>query len=100
MSARCWPSSRRHRVAPSPPLRPRPQRRPPPQAVTDAAARDRATPTARKVAEQHNVNLARVSPSGEAGRVVKQDVQSFLAQAQPLALPADAPAATAARPRP
>ena len=45
--------------------------------------RDRATPTARKVAEQHNVEpRGRSAPSGEAGRVVKHDVESFLAQAQ------------------
>jgi 2-oxoglutarate dehydrogenase E2 component (dihydrolipoamide succinyltransferase) len=45
------------------------------------AARDRATPAARKVAEQHAVDLSQVAPSGEAGRVVKRDVESFVARA-------------------
>ena len=48
---------------------------------TALAAKDRATPAARKMAEQHAVDLSRVAPSGEAGRVVKRDVESFVARA-------------------
>src|SRR5215217_6414884 len=34
----------------------------------------RATPTARNIAQEHNVNLGAVQGSGSAGRVMKQDV--------------------------
>ena len=53
------------------------------------------------MAEQHHVDLGSVSPSGEAGRVVKQDVQTFLAHAAQAA-PSPAPRVTpppAAAPR-
>ncbi len=69
--------------------------------AAEPASKDRATPTARKVAEQHHVDLGSVSPSGEAGRVVKQDVQTFLAHAAQAA-PSPAPRVTpppAAAPR-
>ena len=57
----------------------------------------RATPTARRMAESHDVNLASVPGSGEAGRVIKRDVEGYLART--LAPPA--PAAPAAQtPRP
>ena len=48
----------------------------------------RATPTARNIAQQHDVNLGTVQGSGSSGRVMKRDVQS--------AIGADAPGATAA----
>ena len=38
----------------------------------------RATPTARRVAKDHDVNLGGVQGSGSAGRVMKQDVQAAL----------------------
>jgi len=46
-----------------------------------AGARDRATPTARRVAEEHALDLAKVPGTGEGGRVVKRDVEHFLARA-------------------
>jgi 2-oxoglutarate dehydrogenase E2 component (dihydrolipoamide succinyltransferase) len=56
----------------------------------------RATPTARRVAKDHDVNLGAVQGSGSAGRVMKQDVQAALA---PPAEKAPAPPApVAARP--
>jgi 2-oxoglutarate dehydrogenase E2 component (dihydrolipoamide succinyltransferase) len=39
------------------------------------ASDTRATPTARNVAKNHDVNLASIQGSGAAGRVMKQDVQ-------------------------
>jgi 2-oxoglutarate dehydrogenase E2 component (dihydrolipoamide succinyltransferase) len=39
----------------------------------------RATPTARNVAKNHDVNLASIQGSGAAGRVMKQDVQKAIA---------------------
>jgi len=49
----------------------------------------RATPTARNVAKDHDVNLASIQGSGAAGRVMKQDVQKAVAPPPPpRALPA------------
>ena len=53
----------------------------------------RATPTARRVAKDHDVNLKSVQGTGSAGRVMKQDVQAAIA-------PAAAKAATPAPARP
>ena len=39
----------------------------------------RATPTARNVAKNHEVNLASIQGSGAAGRVMKQDVEKAIA---------------------
>jgi 2-oxoglutarate dehydrogenase E2 component (dihydrolipoamide succinyltransferase) len=61
----------------------------------------RATPTARRVAKDHDVNLGSVQGSGSAGRVMKQDVQAAIAPAKPAAAtpaPPAAPAPVAAKP--
>src|SRR5687767_11798177 len=50
----------------------------PASAPVAAAPKDkspRATPSARKAAEQHDVDLSRVQGSGEAGRVMRRDVE-------------------------
>lgn len=73
------------------------------------------TPLARRVAEEHGVDLSRVQPSDAAGRIQKRDVESFLqtrgteapAEPKPAERPAQAtqpvpqlvPQATAGRPR-
>jgi 2-oxoglutarate dehydrogenase E2 component (dihydrolipoamide succinyltransferase) len=54
----------------------------------------RSSPLVRKIAREHNVNLAQVSGSGLGGRITKQDIMAFLDQSQ------GAPAATAATPVP
>ena len=70
-----------------------------------AGGRTRATPTARKAAQQHAVDLASVKGSGEAGRVMRRDVESAAApgkkgpgpaaaqakQPEPARIPASAP---------
>ncbi|MGE3957040.1 MAG: 2-oxoglutarate dehydrogenase complex dihydrolipoyllysine-residue succinyltransferase [Vicinamibacterales bacterium] len=56
--------------------------------------RTRATPTARKAAEQNDVNLASVKGSGVAGRVMKSDVEQAAKGSAP------APAAAASKPAP
>jgi len=48
---------------------------PPPPATSAPAEKTRATPTARKAAEEHEVDLSRVRGSGDAGRVMKRDVE-------------------------
>ena len=66
-----------------------------PAAPADAV-RPRATPTARKAAEQNAVDLSRVRGTGDAGRVMRRDVEKA-AGAQPPAPRASSPAAV---PRP
>jgi 2-oxoglutarate dehydrogenase E2 component (dihydrolipoamide succinyltransferase) len=44
-------------------------------APADPARTPRATPTARKAAEEHDVDLARVRGSGDGGRVMRRDVE-------------------------
>src|SRR5436190_12750700 len=54
----------------------------------------RATPTARRMAREHDVDLGAVQGSGAAGRVMKQDVESAIT---PAARPAAKPARTEER---
>jgi 2-oxoglutarate dehydrogenase E2 component (dihydrolipoamide succinyltransferase) len=61
----------------------------------------RATPTARRVAKDHDVNLGAVQGTGSAGRVMKQDVQAAIAPtaaAKAAAKPAPAPPPQTAKP--
>ncbi|MBS1818336.1 MAG: 2-oxoglutarate dehydrogenase complex dihydrolipoyllysine-residue succinyltransferase [Acidobacteria bacterium] len=73
-----------------------------PAASAPAADADktRATPTAKKAAEQHDVNLAAVKGTGVAGRVMKSDVEQAAkgSAAQAPAPAAKAPSAPAVRP--
>ena len=70
----------------------------------DTKDAQRATPTARKLAAEHAVDLGQVPPSGEGGRVVKRDVEAFLTKsapaeaAPPVAAPAPSPAPAAVAP--
>jgi 2-oxoglutarate dehydrogenase E2 component (dihydrolipoamide succinyltransferase) len=60
-----------------------------------------ATPAARKVAEEHEVDLSRVRGSGDAGRVMRRDVEQAATdtgEAAPAAAQAPAPAAKPAPP--
>jgi 2-oxoglutarate dehydrogenase E2 component (dihydrolipoamide succinyltransferase) len=80
---------------------------PPPAAPTPAksaqdgptADRTRATPTARKAAEEHDVDLSRVRGTGDAGRVMRRDVEQAASggngrsTAPPMPAPAEAPKA-------
>jgi 2-oxoglutarate dehydrogenase E2 component (dihydrolipoamide succinyltransferase) len=52
---------------------------PPPAAKSAPAEKTRATPTARKAAQEHEVDLSRVRGSGDAGRVMKRDVEQAAA---------------------
>ena len=61
-------------------------------AVVDG--KERSTPTARKIAETHDIALTGVAGSGEAGRITKRDVEGRISA------PAAAPAAPAAAPAP
>jgi pyruvate dehydrogenase E2 component (dihydrolipoamide acetyltransferase) len=90
-----------------------------PQAVVQAPAADqqrvvesgnghevKASPLAKRMAEESGVDLRQISGSGPGGRIVRDDVQSYLAgqgqptaaAAQPAAQPAPQPVAAASQP--
>jgi 2-oxoglutarate dehydrogenase E2 component (dihydrolipoamide succinyltransferase) len=57
-------------------------------AATDAkTAKSRATPAARKAAEQNDVDLSRVQGTGDAGRVMRRDVERAAESSAPAAAP-------------
>lgn len=58
----------------------------------------KATPVARRIADEHAVDLAQVGGSGPGGRIRKADVEAFLAQPRVAAAPAAAPAPATAAP--
>ncbi|RKS44912.1 pyruvate dehydrogenase E2 component (dihydrolipoamide acetyltransferase) [Gillisia mitskevichiae] len=53
-----------------------------------------ASPLAKKIAEDKGVDLADVKGSGENGRIVKKDVESFQVSAKPAAEKVESPAAS------
>jgi 2-oxoglutarate dehydrogenase E2 component (dihydrolipoamide succinyltransferase) len=79
---------------------------PPPAAPTPAAAPTaqerslRATPTARRAAEQHDLDLARIKGSGDAGRVMRRDVEQAAAAGAGNGKGAQTPAVEARKARP
>jgi 2-oxoglutarate dehydrogenase E2 component (dihydrolipoamide succinyltransferase) len=68
----------------------------PPKAGPPAKS-PRATPTARKAAEQHEVDLSQVRGSGDAGRVMRRDVEQAVGAPAPAA-PQPVPTAKPAPP--
>jgi len=75
---------------------PRPAQRPEAAAPTDELPR--ATPVARRVAQEQGIDLAQVPPSAPGGRATKQDVQVYLEQ-QKGAVSRPAPQPAVIRPR-
>lgn len=86
------PASSEPAAAPAEPAAAAPAAAAPAVAATDG--KERATPTARRVAETHDIPLAGVTGSGDAGRITKRDVESRIGGAAAPA-PAAAPAAPA-----
>lgn len=68
----------------------------PPEPPTRPAGEVRASPVAKRLAREHNVNLALVPGTGEEGRITEKDVLIFIEARQAQAAPA--PAATKAAP--
>jgi pyruvate dehydrogenase E2 component (dihydrolipoamide acetyltransferase) len=70
-----------------------------PQISHDAEDHARSSPLVRKIARDHNINLAQVSGTGLGGRITKQDITAFLEQGPGSATAAtSAPSAPAAKP--
>src|SRR5438552_15263886 len=76
--------------------------KPAPQAPQLEAEEDhaRSSPLVRKIAREHNINLAQVSGSGLGGRITKQDITAFLERSEAPAAPAAGAPAPARAPQP
>jgi len=68
----------------------------PAQPKADAGDRVKASPLARRLAEQRGVDLSGLSGTGPGGRIVKADIDGAAGKAAPAAAPASAPAAAPA----
>lgn len=72
--------------SPAPAAAPAPAPSPAPVAAavasTSSNGRVKASPLAKKIAEDKGINLEQVSGSGDGGRVVKRDVENFVPAAQ------------------
>ena len=55
----------------------------------------KASPLAKRLAEEKGINIQQVQGSGEGGRIVKRDVENFVPAQQPAAQPAAAKTASA-----
>jgi pyruvate dehydrogenase E2 component (dihydrolipoamide acetyltransferase) len=69
-----------------------------PEAPAKGQERIKASPLARSLASEHNIDLRQLQGSGDGGRIVRRDVEAFLEQQQP-AQPAQQ-AAPQAQPQP
>jgi pyruvate dehydrogenase E2 component (dihydrolipoamide acetyltransferase) len=99
-SATVPPSAPAPVAAPSLPAAPPSQAAP--AAPVAAGGRVKASPLARAMAASQNVPLERLAGSGPGGRIVKRDVEGFLAgatAAAPAAVAAPAPAASTTAPK-
>lgn len=92
VEAKSEPAAEVKVAAPSTPVAPAPV------AVAPAVGSDRlkASPLAKKIAEEKGVDIRLVSGSGEGGRIVKRDVETFVPAAAPVAAPAPAAAQSVA----
>jgi len=61
--------------------------------LAESNGRIKASPLAKRIAEDKGINLAQVHGTGPEGRIVKSDVESFVPGSAPAAKPAPAPAA-------
>ncbi|MGH9467517.1 MAG: dihydrolipoamide acetyltransferase family protein, partial [Terriglobales bacterium] len=81
--------------APAASVRP-PAAAPEPTPTPATAAEVRSSPLVRRLAAEHNIDLSRVAPTGDGGRVSKRDVMNFIESgAAPPPPSAAAPAAPA-----
>ena len=68
---------------------------PPATAPLEEGGRLKASPLARRLAEEHGLDLRQITGTGPGGRITREDVEELLAR-RPEAAPAAAPAAPAA----
>jgi pyruvate dehydrogenase E2 component (dihydrolipoamide acetyltransferase) len=65
----------------------------------EPGGRVKASPLARRLAQENGIDLGKLTGTGPGGRITKEDVQAFVEQSSSAPTPAEAPAATEA-PRP
>jgi 2-oxoglutarate dehydrogenase E2 component (dihydrolipoamide succinyltransferase) len=76
-----------------------PEATPPASAEGSEADRPHASPVARRMAEEHGLDLGRVEGTGTGGRVTREDVERHLGSPQPQPSPrVDGPAQTSPQP--
>jgi len=64
------------------------EEKPEPEAATTPEGRIKASPLARHVAEEENVDLSRIQGSGPGGRIVRRDVEKAMEEGLPEPAPA------------
>ncbi|MFN8634238.1 MAG: 2-oxoglutarate dehydrogenase complex dihydrolipoyllysine-residue succinyltransferase [Chloroflexota bacterium] len=69
-------------------------------AAPPSTYRPHASPVARRMADEHGVDLGQVAGSGTAGRVTREDVEQFLSAQRPAAASSAAATSPAAGPAP
>lgn len=72
----------------------------PPQTSSESTERVFASPLARKIAEEHNVDLGSISGSGPSGRIVKKDVEAAIGNGTAAGSPAPQQTQQASAPAP
>src|SRR5207249_11987530 len=60
----------------------------------------KASPLARRMAEEHNIDLSQVTGTGPGGRIVRDDIEDFLEQRQAAPQPAQPASAPSPQPAP
>src|SRR3954471_2387506 len=73
-------------------------RQAPSNGSTEDAIRERSSPLVRKIAKEHNVDIAQIHGTGIAGRVTKDDILGFIDKAPSASAPAPAPSSASSRP--
>jgi len=53
------------------------------EAPSEAPARIKASPLARRMAQERGLDLARITGSGPGGRIIRRDIEAYLAAPQP-----------------
>src|SRR6266487_148795 len=85
--------------APATPVPAESTRRSPETAERGDGALVKASPLARRMAEEHNIDLRQIQGTGPGGRIVRDDIEDFLEQKPgapgPAALPSEGPAIAA-----
>ncbi len=72
----------------------------PPQSSSESTERVFASPLARKIAEEHDVDLGSISGSGPSGRIVKKDVEAAIGNGTTAGSPAPQQTQQASAPAP
>jgi pyruvate dehydrogenase E2 component (dihydrolipoamide acetyltransferase) len=100
------PAPKPQQAAAAAPAAPDARTEPPQQAAPSASQsngqagdeRIKASPLARRMADERGIDLRQVQGTGPGGRIIKENIESFQPSAQPTAAPAATPAPAASQP--